>query len=64
MIEITLEEQGRRILQREKELGLNGPMPIPVNDGSRRTEAKRETLRTLRAMGSPFQANIGDPPSR
>jgi hypothetical protein len=66
MIKTTLEEQGRRILQREKELGLDGPISIPINDGSRRTLEKRALLRTIRdharAEGREprFYAMIGD----
>lgn len=66
MIRTTLEEQGRAILKREKELGLDGPIPIPVNDGSRRTPAKQALLRAIRghaeAQGRKprFSAIIGD----
>jgi len=64
MTRITLEEQGRRILQRERELGLNGPIVVPANDGSRRTPEKRALLQALaddaaaRGMEPRFKAKF------
>jgi hypothetical protein len=65
MTKITLEEKARWLAKRKVELGLEGQDYVPVNAGARRTEAKRELLRTIdreaRAQGvAPrFEARIG-----
>jgi len=66
MIEINLEDHARWLAQRKAELGLEGHDYVPINNGSRRTEAKREALRAMRdharAEGREphFYAMIGD----
>ena len=60
MIEMSLEEQSRRLVQRERELGLSGPVSVALNPGTHRSPQKRALLRELRRVGSPFHANIGD----
>jgi hypothetical protein len=60
MIQLTLEEQARRIHQKRAEFGIEGPLVIAANPGSHRSEEKRALLRRLRELNSPFEANIGD----
>jgi len=48
MIEITLEEQERRLAQRKAELGLKGRRDhVPANSGTHRTPEKRELLQAI-----------------
>ena len=46
MIEITLEEQERRLAQRKAELGLKR-IKVPANSGTHRTPEKRELLQAI-----------------
>lgn len=41
---ITLEELERRLIARKRELGIVGVDFLPLNDGARRTESKRQLL--------------------
>jgi hypothetical protein len=44
---INLEDLERQLVARKRELGIVGVDFLPLNDGMRRTESKRELLRTI-----------------
>ena len=47
MIRTTIEDQARLIARRKEELGIEGRDYVAPNSGARRTETKRELLRTI-----------------
>ena len=65
MTQITLEEKARFLARRKAELGIEGRNYVAVNAGTRRTESKRELLRTIereakaRGIRPCFRAVIG-----
>lgn len=48
MIRTTLAEKERMIAERNDALGITGSSYVMPNSGARRTEPKRELLRTIR----------------
>jgi hypothetical protein len=53
MNRITLEEKARFLARRKAELGIGGRNYVAANAGTRRTETKRELLRTIAREAKP-----------
>jgi hypothetical protein len=62
MIDVNIFELERWLIARKRELGIVGNDFLPRNDGSRRTESKRQLLRAI-AENAEARANADKPPT-
>ena len=66
MIDVNIFELERWLIERQRALGIVGANFLPRNDGSRRTESKRQLLRAIaeNAAARSESGNCATPQSR